>query len=52
MPAYREAYKKTGAPVETIQYGDRALCTRYARGMVDLANEYRSLLTAKGAKGE
>ena len=52
MPAYREGYKKTGAPVETIQYGDGALCTRYARGMIDLANEYRSLLTAKGAKGE
>ena len=51
MPAYKEAYKKTGAPVETIQYGDRALCTRYARGMVDLANEYRGLLTAKG-KGD
>jgi tripartite-type tricarboxylate transporter receptor subunit TctC len=52
MPAYREAYKKTGAPVESIQYGDRALCTRYAKGMIELANEYRSLLTAKGGKGE
>jgi len=46
-PKYKEAYAKTGAPVETIQYGDRALCTRYARGMIELANEYRSLLTAK-----
>ena len=46
-PKYREEYAKTGAPVETIQYGDRALCTRYAKAMVDLANEYRSLLTAK-----
>jgi hypothetical protein len=49
-PKYKEAYAKTGAPVETIQYGDRALCTRYARGMVELANEYRSLLSAKGKK--
>jgi tripartite-type tricarboxylate transporter receptor subunit TctC len=49
-PAYKEAYKKTGAPVETIQYGDRALCTRYARAMVELANEYRALLTGKGKK--
>jgi len=49
-PAYKEAYKKTGAPVETIQYGDRALCTRYARAMVELANEYRGLLTGKGKK--
>jgi tripartite-type tricarboxylate transporter receptor subunit TctC len=46
-PKYREEYGKTGAPVETIQYGDRALCTRYAKAMVELANEYRSLLTAK-----
>src|SRR5918994_3558863 len=46
-PKYREEYAKTGAPVETIQYGDRALCTRYSRGMIDLADEYRSLLTAK-----
>ena len=52
MPKYKEAYQKTGAPVETIQYGDRALCTRYAQGMVELANEYRSLLTAKGGKGK
>jgi tripartite-type tricarboxylate transporter receptor subunit TctC len=50
-PAYREAYKKTGAPAETIQYGDRALCTKYAKSMIELANEYRSLLTAKGDKG-
>jgi tripartite-type tricarboxylate transporter receptor subunit TctC len=46
-PKYREEYAKTGAPVETIQFGDRQVCTQYARGMVDLANEYRSLLTAK-----
>jgi tripartite-type tricarboxylate transporter receptor subunit TctC len=49
-PKYKEAYKKTGAPVETIQYGDRALCTRYAKSMVELANEYRDLLTAKRGK--
>jgi tripartite-type tricarboxylate transporter receptor subunit TctC len=46
-PKYREEYAKTGAPVETLQFGDRALCTRYAQGMVELANEYRALLTAK-----
>jgi hypothetical protein len=46
-PKYREAYAKTGAPVETIQYGDRKLCTEYAQGMIELANEYRTLLTAK-----
>jgi hypothetical protein len=47
-PAFREAFAKTGAPVEAIQYGDRAACTRYAKAMVELANEYRPLLTAKG----
>ena len=47
-PAYKEAYAKTGAPVETIQFGDRVLCARYATGMIELANEYRSLLSAKG----
>jgi tripartite-type tricarboxylate transporter receptor subunit TctC len=46
-PKYKEEYAKTGAPVETIQFGDRALCTRYALGMVELANEYASLLSAK-----
>jgi tripartite-type tricarboxylate transporter receptor subunit TctC len=51
MPKYREEYAKTGAPVETIQYGDRALCTRYATAMVELANEYRELLSAKAGKG-
>jgi tripartite-type tricarboxylate transporter receptor subunit TctC len=46
-PKYREEYAKTGAPVETIQFGDRTLCTRYSQGMVELANEYRPLLSAK-----
>jgi tripartite-type tricarboxylate transporter receptor subunit TctC len=46
-PKYREAYAKTGAPVETIQFGDRALCTKYCNDMIALANEYRDLLTAK-----
>src|SRR4051812_1293315 len=49
-PKYKEEYKKTGAPAETIQYGDRALCTRYAKAMVELANEYSDLLTAKRGK--
>ncbi|MFL6573699.1 MAG: hypothetical protein ACJ8G4_18215 [Burkholderiales bacterium] len=46
-PKYREEYAKTGAPVETIQFGDRKTCTQYANSMVDLTNEYRELLTAK-----
>jgi tripartite-type tricarboxylate transporter receptor subunit TctC len=50
-PKYREEYAKTGAPVETIQYGDRALCTKYANHMVELTNEYRDLLSAKKGRG-
>jgi len=46
-PKYKQEYAKTGAPAETIQYGDRALCTKYAQDMIELAYEYRSLLTAK-----
>lgn len=46
-PKYREEYAKTGAPVETIQYGDRKVCNDYVKGMLALTNEYRSLLTAK-----
>jgi tripartite-type tricarboxylate transporter receptor subunit TctC len=49
-PAYKDAYAKTGAPAETIQYGDRSVCTRYAQAMVELANEYRALLSAKGPR--
>lgn len=50
-PKYRVEYAKTGAPVETIQFGDRAVCTRYSNHMVELANEYRELLSAKRGKG-
>lgn len=50
-PKYKEEYAKTGAPVETIQYGDRDVCKRYAQSMIELANEYRSLLSAKKKKG-
>lgn len=46
-PEWREGYEKTGAPYEMIQYGDRETCTEYALAMVELANQYRALLTAK-----
>ncbi len=50
-PKYRTEYAKTGAPVPTIQYGDRETCNRYVKSMIELANEYRSLLSAKRKKG-
>jgi len=49
-PKYKEEYAKTGAPPESIQYGDRQVCTGYANHMIELANEYRSLLSAKKGK--
>jgi tripartite-type tricarboxylate transporter receptor subunit TctC len=51
-PKFKEEYKKTGAPVETLQYGDKALCTKYANAMIELTDEYRSLLSAKSGKGK
>ena len=40
-------FAKTGAPLETIAFGDRKVCTEYAHHMIELANEYRDLLSAK-----
>jgi tripartite-type tricarboxylate transporter receptor subunit TctC len=45
-PAYIAAAEKNGEAVEALKYGDRKVCTEYALAMVDLANEYRSILTA------
>jgi tripartite-type tricarboxylate transporter receptor subunit TctC len=46
-PRYKEAFAKTGAPPEALEYGDRETCNRYVKGMIELTNEYRSLLTGK-----
>jgi tripartite-type tricarboxylate transporter receptor subunit TctC len=43
---FRAAYEKTGAPMETIAYGDREACTKYALGMVELAKRYEAVLSA------
>ena len=51
-PKFKEEYAKTGAPVETLAYGDRNVCNRYVSEMVALANEYRDLLTSKGGGGK
>ena len=49
-PKYKAEYAKTGAPVETIQYGDRETCNRYVKAMLELTSEYRTLLTGKTGK--
>ncbi len=49
-PVFREAFSKTGAPVEALVYGDRKVCTDYALNMIKLAQRYESQLTAKRGK--
>ncbi len=46
-PVFKESYEKTGAPWEGIKFGDRAVCTEYANAMVELANQYRTVLSAQ-----
>lgn len=45
--AFREAFAKTGAPVEALVYGDRSVCTEYAHGMLELAQRYEKILSAQ-----
>jgi tripartite-type tricarboxylate transporter receptor subunit TctC len=44
---FREAFAKTGAPVEALKYGDREVCLDYAQRMVELAKRYESVLSAQ-----
>jgi hypothetical protein len=47
-PEFKEAARKNGEAVEALKYGDRKTCTAYALAMIELANEYRSILSGKG----
>ena len=44
---FRDAWTKSGNPVEGLVWGDRKTCTEYAEGMVKLAERYEKQLTAK-----
>ncbi len=44
---FRAALARAGQPDETVRFGNRALCTEYALGMIDLANRYRQQLSAQ-----
>jgi tripartite-type tricarboxylate transporter receptor subunit TctC len=46
-PVFRDAYEKTGSPLEALKYGDRKTCTDYAVAMVELANKYEKVLSAQ-----
>ncbi|MGH6769913.1 MAG: Bug family tripartite tricarboxylate transporter substrate binding protein [Xanthobacteraceae bacterium] len=48
--AFREAYKKTGAPDTALLYGDRKACTEYAEATMKLAQKYEKVLSAKRGK--
>ena len=46
-PAYIAAADKNGEVPESLVYGDRKICTEYSLAMIELAEEYRSILTAR-----
>jgi tripartite-type tricarboxylate transporter receptor subunit TctC len=46
-PAFRDAFEKSGAPIEALKYGDRKVCTEYALAMVELAKKYEKILSAQ-----
>lgn len=45
-PELKELAKKNGEAVEAIKYFDRKECTAYAQSMIQLAEEFRAVLTA------
>jgi tripartite-type tricarboxylate transporter receptor subunit TctC len=44
-PAWSEAAKEAGQPLEILKYGDRDACSAYVKGMIELSQRYKSLLT-------
>lgn len=44
---FKDAFTKTGAPLEVLAYGNREECSEYAMAMIELANKYASVLSAK-----
>jgi tripartite-type tricarboxylate transporter receptor subunit TctC len=46
-PVFKDTYERLGGSFEQVSYGDRAACTAYAQSMVELANRFRPLLSAK-----
>ncbi|NWG75881.1 MAG: hypothetical protein HXY24_14980, partial [Rubrivivax sp.] len=51
MPSFKEAISKTTTPWECIKYSDQATCTEYALGLIEIAQRYKSVLTAKKRPG-
>jgi len=47
-PDLKEAIVQTGAPWETMQYGDMQACQNYVDDIIALGNQFKPLLTGKG----
>jgi Tripartite tricarboxylate transporter family receptor len=46
-PEFQTAIEQVGQEWESISYGDRETCTRYAQDMLELADRYREQLTGQ-----
>jgi hypothetical protein len=46
-PELKEAILQTGAPWETMQYGDAEACQTYVDNIIDLGNRFKPLLTGE-----
>ncbi len=46
-PAFKEAIVETGAPWETIAYGDMDACQAYVDNIIEIGNQFKPLLTGK-----
>jgi len=44
-PEYKDAVVKSGAPVEFIKYGSAEDCAKYVKGITEVGEEYKDLLT-------
>lgn len=44
-PAWKEAAREAGQPLEILNYGDREACTTYVRGMIELSQRYKDLMS-------
>jgi tripartite-type tricarboxylate transporter receptor subunit TctC len=46
-PEFEEAIRQTGAPWETMAYGDADACQTYVDNIVDIGNQFKPLLTGE-----
>jgi tripartite-type tricarboxylate transporter receptor subunit TctC len=49
---FKDQARKNGEAIESLKYFNRKECTEYANAMIQLAEEFRPVLTARGGKGK